>query len=143
MELEEAREHIKRSARDLSHLGVLVSPTHRGLVRNPFCGDEIEATLSMDDEGKIREVKAQVRGCLVARAAWAMLAPQLEGLNRAEALGVVYQLQSELGSETGDTKFTALPETLTSLLSYRLPSPRHSCATLGSEAVLKALQPEN
>lgn len=137
------REQIKLSARDQAYLGAMENPSHQSVVRNPFCGDEILAAIKLDSVGTIEEIKAQVRGCLVARAAWSMLAPKLQGLTVPEALNLIRLIQSELGSENGDLKFTPLPSPLSSLLAYRLPSPRHSCATLGGDAVLKALQTEN
>lgn len=144
---ETIREQIKLSAREQAYLGDLESPSHRAHVRNPLCGDELSATLHLDETGRIDQIKAQVRGCLVARAAWSMLAPQLRGLTPEEAVRLIQLIQCELASDDSatlrDSKFTMLPLPLSSLIAYRLPSPRYSCATLGADAVLKALQPEN
>ncbi len=137
------REHIKAAARDAAFIGAAESQTHKASVRNPLCGDEIEVSTSIDAEDRIQNLKAQIRGCLVARAAWSLLAPRVQGLTRTEAIAFLNSFESELDQEASGPTYSELPAPLSSLLTYRSPSPRHSCATLGSHALLQALQPKN
>lgn len=142
------REQIKLSARDLTSIGEVADAQSKALVRNPFCGDEIQVSLGFGPDDRIEKIQALVRGCLVARAAWSMLAPSLKGLTREEGVEFVREFQKEMAEpNTSDqpslasVRFYTGP--LKALSVYRLPSPRHTCAVLGSEAVLKALEPEH
>lgn len=152
------REHIKTASREASFIGKVEGATHQSHVRNPLCGDEIAVSLSVDTDDHLQDLKAEVRGCLVAKAAWTLTAQAIRGRARPDAIAYLENLMRELAGagDGADLKtrssgvtdnrqalYSTLEAPVSSLLSYRLPSPRHSCATLGSQAVLKALQPEN
>ena len=50
-------------------MGELKDPTHQAMVRSETCSDIIKLMVSIDGEGIVRDVKAQVFGCGYAIAA--------------------------------------------------------------------------
>jgi nitrogen fixation NifU-like protein len=61
------------------HRGHCNSPTHRHRDKNPLCGDIIQIELSLDDQGKIRDVYFDGDGCCISQASASMLLETLDG----------------------------------------------------------------
>ena len=57
--------------------------TARGL--NPFCGDEVVFTASLDDLEQIREVGLMGQGCAISQASASMMGESLRGRTLGEA----------------------------------------------------------
>jgi nitrogen fixation NifU-like protein len=55
---------------------------------NPFCGDEVDLQLRLNEDGAIREVGFQGRGCSISQASASLLTEELKSktLAQAEAL---------------------------------------------------------
>jgi nitrogen fixation NifU-like protein len=63
------RQDILEHYKDPDHFGVLDPHTlaHNG--ENPLCGDTLEVTLVLDDEGNIEDVGFEGQGCAISQAA--------------------------------------------------------------------------
>jgi nitrogen fixation protein NifU and related proteins len=51
---------------------------------NPFCGDEQHVFISLDENGRVAEVRFEGKGCAISTAATSMLTEELEGRSREE-----------------------------------------------------------
>ena len=70
------------------HRGHCNSPTHRHRDKNPLCGDIIQIELSLDDQGKIRDVYFDGDGCCISQASASMMTERLKGRSISEALAL-------------------------------------------------------
>ena len=61
------------------------APTHRARGYNPFCGDEYEIFLQVDDAGTIRDAAFQGHGCAISKAAASLMTDELRGKTVAGA----------------------------------------------------------
>jgi len=127
------REAILRHAHDTRHAGRVERPSHAGSAHNPLCGDELELSVALEG-GVIREIKVQVRGCLISQAAASMMSEAVQGLPlaAAQALGERFRAAMERGE--GE-----LPEALAALrplLEVRRHPSRIRCTLLPWEPLL-------
>jgi nitrogen fixation NifU-like protein len=53
---------------------------------NPLCGDELTFQLSLDADGKVKEVAFDGHGCAISQASASMLSDELKGLSTEELL---------------------------------------------------------
>jgi nitrogen fixation NifU-like protein len=53
---------------------------------NPLCGDELTFQLSLDADGKVKEVAFDGHGCAISQASASMLSDELQGLTAEELL---------------------------------------------------------
>jgi nitrogen fixation NifU-like protein len=53
---------------------------------NPLCGDELTFQLSLDTDGKVKEVAFDGHGCAISQASASMLSDELKGLSPEELL---------------------------------------------------------
>ena len=83
---------------------------------NPFCGDEQEVTIKLDDAGRVAEVAFEGQGCAISTAATSLLTDELHGKTREELI--------------------ALPkEYVLDLLGIDISATRMKCALLGLKVV--------
>jgi len=83
---------------------------------NPFCGDEQEVTIKLDEAGRVAEVAFEGQGCAISTAATSLLTDELHGKTREELL--------------------ALPkEYVLDLLGIDISATRMKCALLGLKVV--------
>lgn len=68
-------------------------PHHKGHLKkssitlrevNPLCGDKLEISLSLDDEGKIKDIGINPEGCAISTASASMLSDTLKGKSLKE-----------------------------------------------------------
>ncbi len=52
---------------------------------NPMCGDRLSVYLKIDDDGTIRDVAFEGRGCAISIASASIMTEMLPGLNEADA----------------------------------------------------------
>jgi nitrogen fixation protein NifU and related proteins len=78
------RENILDHYRNPRNHGHLESPTTTAEGVNPLCGDELAVELVVED-GVVRDIRYNGRGCAISQAAASMLAEHLEGRPVAEA----------------------------------------------------------
>ena len=63
---------------------------------NPFCGDEQHVFISLDDDGRVADVRFEGKGCAISTAATSMLSEELEGKTREELLRLDKQFVLDL-----------------------------------------------
>ena len=98
---------------------------------NPFCGDQIDLTMTLDDEGHINGVGFVGQGCSISQASASMLSDQLKGKTLDEAEAFVQQFKRIMqGVEITDKEEEELGE-IASLQGVRQFPVRIKCALLG------------
>ena len=113
------------------HQGALAHADLHGEGFNPFCGDQVDLTMALGDDGRITDVGFEGQGCSISQASASMLTVQLMGksLDEAEAL-----VQTFKGIMKGDELSEALEDELgeiASLQGVRQFPIRIKCALLG------------
>jgi nitrogen fixation protein NifU and related proteins len=53
---------------------------------NPLCGDELTFQISLDQDGKVKDVAFDGHGCAISQASASMLSDELKGLTTEELL---------------------------------------------------------
>lgn len=88
--------------------GALDGATAKAEGFNPLCGDEIGVDLVVDD-GIVKEVMFQGRGCSISQASGSMMTDAVKGLTREEALSMVEDFkrimtnpEEEIPAQLGD-----------------------------------------
>ena len=130
---------------DLAHqatgYGRLEAPQASVRVDNPLCGDRVSLDLNLEN-GRVRELRHVVRGCLLCQAAAAVIGARAPG-ETPEALARTSSRLRELiigGAKGGDVQAVneLWPElrAFTPVHSYKA---RHECVLLPFGALSKAL----
>jgi nitrogen fixation NifU-like protein len=65
------------------HAGRLAQPTHSADGHNPLCGDRVSVTLAIA-EGRLLEVRCDVKGCAICRASGSMMTEAIIGRDVSE-----------------------------------------------------------
>jgi nitrogen fixation NifU-like protein len=73
------QENILDHAKHPHHWGLLESYTHHAQDDNPLCGDRLELTLQVDEDGRVVEVGWTGNGCAISQASASMLGEELIG----------------------------------------------------------------
>ena len=117
----------------------LESPDATGRAVNPFCGDEVDVQLSIDD-GRVTGVGVQGSGCSINQAAASMLSEAVSSRSVVEAEAAADRFR---GMMAGDAVSSAEAEQmgdLASLRSVRAFPVRIKCALLSWTALEDALE---
>lgn len=107
---------------------------------NPLCGDRVTVDVHCDGQGRIDGIGHRVRGCVLCRAATAVLGEHACGADAAEFAAVHARLRESLragalpAGEAGPWSDLAV---FAPVGPYR---SRHDCVLLPFEAVLEALE---
>jgi nitrogen fixation NifU-like protein len=110
--------------------GTLEHPHLRGEGFNPFCGDQIDLTLTLDDDGRINGVGFVGHGCSISQASGSMLSDQLKGKTLDEAEAFVRTFKGIMqGVELTDEQEEELGE-IAALQGVRQFPVRIKCALL-------------
>ena len=130
-------EAIKALANDAVGHGKLAAPDARAFLDNPLCGDCVEMQVMLRS-GEITALMHQVRGCLLCRAAAAVIGKHAVGAKREDieriSGGVVELLEHEAHAPAGW-------EELAVFAPVHGPPSRYQCVQLPFQALLAALQP--
>lgn len=119
-------------AKEPSGTEPLAEPTAEGRAANPFCGDEVEVAVRID-EGRIRAVAHRGRSCAIVTVSSSLIAESVRGRTSSEVRELAAQLRGALANGSPfPTRFAALGP-------VRLLPSRHRCALLPWEALLNAL----
>lgn len=97
---EEILEHYKYPR----NRGALENPDVTFKDTNPLCGDECQMDLRIQ-EGKVKEVRFQAKGCAISQAATSMLSEKIEGapLEEIKKMGKE-EILGMLGIELGPVR---------------------------------------
>lgn len=127
---------IKELAQTASGVGRLTSPTASARLDNALCGDRVTVDLNIE-QGRITALTEETKGCLLCRAAAALLARQAPGRAAADIATALTALQALLRGEAGAA--ASWPD-----LSLFTPvSPhksRHGCVLLPFQAAQRAVE---
>ncbi len=117
----------------------LTEPDLSAKAVNPFCGDEAELELRLDDEGHVSEVGAHAVGCSINQATASMLSETITGLSmeEVEALDVIFRKMMQ-GEEVMEEELDRLGE-MRSLAGVRAFPVRIKCALLSWSALEDAI----
>jgi len=121
--------------------GPLPGATHHATADNPLCGDIVTLHLHLED-GVIRDVSFEGRGCSLSRAAGSIFATMLAGreLASARALSAAFEAFVHAAPDMPlDPAAAADLGELTAFAGVRRFRSRRACATLPLRALAAAL----
>jgi nitrogen fixation NifU-like protein len=105
---------------------------------NPSCGDTIELTLHLSENGeRIQDVKFEGEGCAIAMASADLMAEALRGKSTTEALAMVQRFQ---GMMKGETEFSQELRKLNVMQGVAQFPVRIKCANLSWHTLKAALE---
>ena len=110
--------------------GLLPDPDLQSTGFNPFCGDQVVLTISLDADGRIRRHRVRGEGCSISQASASMLAAHLGGQTIEEAEALVQTFKGVMqGEELTEEQEDALGDVV-SLQGVREFPIRIKCALL-------------
>jgi nitrogen fixation protein NifU and related proteins len=121
------------AGKDQAHTGRLDHPSATATADNPLCGDRVTLDLEAED-GTITNLAHTTRGCLLTKAAAALLADHARGRPLAEALALQKAAKAYLEGETVEPPF---PE-LAIMAPVKAVKSRHDCITIAFDALAEA-----
>ena len=127
---------ILEHAKSAIGAGKLDGATVEATVDNPLCGDRVSVALSLDN-GTIRAVGHEVRGCVLCHASASVLAQHGVGLS-PDAIREVARAFETMIRDGGP-----VPENWPDLATFepvRAARSRHECVLLPFEAATRALE---
>ena len=129
------QEAIKQFAEAACGRGHLAAPSGEAKLDNPLCGDRVRMQVAVAS-GQIDAIAHETRGCLLCRAAAAVLGLRAPGQDQAGIEVAVAGLESLL--KEGGAAPAAWPELAMFAPARAYPS-RHRCILLPFRALLAAL----
>jgi nitrogen fixation NifU-like protein len=123
--------------------GPLAGATHRATADNPLCGDVVTLHLRLED-GVIRDVSFEGRGCSLSRASASILSTMLAGrdLASARALAAAFDAFVQAAPDAPAVPGAAELGDLAAFAGVRRFRSRRACATLPLRALGSALATE-
>lgn len=97
--------------------------THKFMMQNLSCGDEVEMFLKVDSKGKVEKASFEAEGCSISIASASMLTEFLVGKNINDVKAFDYDVVLDL-------------------LGIPLTTARLKCAVMSLEAVKKSINHE-
>ncbi len=132
------RDIILEHFKDPRNHGRLAQPDLTAQGANPFCGDEMEITLALEG-GRIRDVRAQCKGCSISQAAASMMTEAIKGKTIEEAEALADQFKGMmLKDRPGD--WPPDLEDLEALEGVKKYPVRIKCAILSWNTFLEGVQ---
>lgn len=116
----------------------LASPHASVTVDNPLCGDRVTVDVSRGSDGRVVELGHAVRGCVLCRAATAVLGRHAQGLGRDDLGALRERLRAALRSQ-GEMPADAPWDELAVFAPVARHRSRHECVLLPFDAVIEAL----
>lgn len=114
--------------------GALAAPDGTALRDSPLCGDRVRMQVALEN-GRIKALAHDVKGCLLCRAAASLVSLHGTGLNAEEANALHEQVAATLA---GSEPPPGWPE-LALFAPVRPHRNRHGCVMLPFEALCAAL----
>jgi nitrogen fixation NifU-like protein len=123
------REVIMDHYRSPRYRDVLEAPDITAEGYNPLCGDEVTLQLTCQD-GYVKDVGVQVRGCSISQASGSMMAEQLVGKTLTEVEALIDTFQRMMQGERVEDVEEILGEDVEALSGVRKFPVRVKCALL-------------
>jgi len=120
------------------HHGHIDKPTHEGRGENPFCGDRVSLTFTVNADGVIEQAAFEGVGCAISTASASMLVAHLHGLSLEQAQTLFEQVRKAITGGPGEADEEKLGELAALAFAGRYPS-RVKCATLPWHVLKHAL----
>lgn len=117
----------------------LEAPDTSVTLDNPMCGDRVTIDLARDAAGRIVALGHAVRGCVLCRAATAVLERGAAGRDAGELAAVRERLRARLRAQADLPDDPAWSE-LAAFEPVAAHKSRHECVLLPFDAVLEALR---
>ena len=117
--------------------GPLAGATHTATADNPLCGDMVTLHLRIED-GAIRDVSFEGRGCSLSRAASSMIATMLAGRDLASARALSAAFEAFVQAAPDAPVDAADLGDLAAFAGVRRFRSRRACATLPLRALAAA-----
>jgi len=114
--------------------GALPSPDGSALRDSPLCGDRVRMQVALDD-GRVRALAHDTKGCLLCQAAASLAGLRGAGLNAEEATALRGRIAAML---TGGEPPAEWPE-LALFTPARAHRNRHGCVLLPFDALIAAI----
>lgn len=111
--------------------GLLPNPDLKSEGFNPFCGDQVILTMTLDGEGRIGEVGFEGEGCSISQASASMLSVHLAGRTLDEADALVRMFKGVMQGEELDPEQEEQLGEVAALQGVREFPIRVKCALLG------------
>ena len=111
--------------------GLLPNPDLRSEGFNPFCGDQVILTLTLDGAGRIDAVGFEGEGCSISQASASMLTAHIEGRTLDEAESLVRTFKGVMQGEEADPEEEERLGEIAALQGVREFPIRVKCALLG------------
>ena len=121
------------AGKDKAHTGRLENPDATATADNPLCGDRVTLDLEAHND-TITNLTHTTRGCLLTKAAAALLAEHAQGLPLSEAQALQQAAKAYLEGETAEPPF---PE-LAVMAPVKAVKSRHDCVTIAFDALADA-----
>jgi nitrogen fixation NifU-like protein len=98
---------------------------------NPFCGDQVDLTMTLGDDGRISDVGFEGQGCSISQASASMMTDHIQGKTLEEAEDLVRTFKGIMqGAEVSDEQEDELGE-IAALQGVKQFPVRIKCALLG------------
>lgn len=109
--------------------GRLAHPTLANRGHNPLCGDEIEISVGIDEQGeRISEISFSGRGCSISQASASMMTELVKGENLAEAEASIQAFTQQMSNRNPAPR--ELENDLDALQGVKKYPARVKCALL-------------
>lgn len=117
----------------------LADVSEQEVYENPTCGDSVKLVVDVDEDGIVRGIRYNSKGCAISVASASLMSERLKGLTVAEALERVEEFMQILRGENPDASLTDWGDlvALEGVAHYPL---RVKCATLAWHALKHALE---
>jgi nitrogen fixation NifU-like protein len=127
---------LLRLAADATGAGRLDKPDVTIVHDNPLCGDRCTVDIRFTPDGKIAELRHDVRACILVQASASILGDKSAGADAADVAKLARDVRAMLkdGAEAPPPPFADY-ETFKPAAQYK---NRHTCVLLPIEAILKA-----
>ena len=122
---------------------LVASPDLKAEGFNPFCGDQVVLTASLDPDGRIAQVGFNGNGCAISQASASMLTDVLKGRTVDDARALVARFKGVMqGEELTEEEEDALGD-LAVLQGVREFPVRVKCALLAWTTLLDGIEDYN
>lgn len=129
------QEVILEHSRSPRNEGRIEAPSGTANGHNPLCGDRIALDVAVED-GAIRDIRFEARGCAISVAAASLMSEALKGRTVGDALEVFRRFQDLLTDGGGSAEGLGKLEVLSGVREFPM---RVKCATLPWHTLRAAL----